>query len=93
MDGDSDQDDRVGLGSPMLWGFLSTLLLGALGFLCALAGAWPLLWLPLFAPAFAFVYVRLRLHNSDGFGRFLTGYGICLTVLIVLMFLYIVAVT
>jgi hypothetical protein len=84
----SNEEEQVGPGGSMLWGFLSTLLLGVIGFIAALAGAWPLLWLPLLAPVFAFAYGRLRLHSRHGFGRFLAGYGICLTVFIALMIAY-----
>lgn len=70
--------------APILWGFLATTLLGMLGYFCLLLGAWPLLWLPLLTPVFAYAYMRSRLHVVTDFDRFLAGYGICLMVLVVL---------
>jgi hypothetical protein len=92
MNEENDEEEQTGLYRPLLWGFLTTFLLGILGVFGLMLGAWPLLWLPLLAPVFAFLYMRLMLHNDAGFGRFLAGYGICLTLFIVLMVLFIAVV-
>jgi hypothetical protein len=91
MKDDSERDTRPELDSPMLWGFLSTLLLGITGYFGLFVGAWPLLWLPVLAPVFAFVYMRSRFRNDAGFGRFLVGYGICLVLFVILIIAFIEA--
>lgn len=88
--GDTDAEPGR-LGNPMLWGFLSTSLLGVVGFFSLLLGAWPLLWLPMLAPVFALAYMRLGLHNNAGFGRFLAGYAVSLVTIVILGVLIIVS--
>jgi hypothetical protein len=88
----SDKDDQARLENALLWGFLSTFLLGILGYLGLLLGAWPLLWLPLLSPVFAFFYVQSRFHSHKDFDRFLAGYGICLVLFILLGILFVAVV-
>ncbi len=76
------------LDRPVLWGFVSTFLFGVFGLMAALLGAWPMLWLPLLSPLFAFFFMRTRFHNNVGFDRFLAGFGACLVVFIVLGILF-----
>jgi Flp pilus assembly protein TadB len=85
--GMNPSDEQARLGNPLLWGFLSTCLLGVLGYFGSLVGLWPLMWLPLLAPILAFAYMRLKYHNNAGFDRFLAGFAIYLTAFILLVFL------
>jgi hypothetical protein len=78
---------------PLVWGFLSTSTLAAVGYLGLLFGAWPLLWLPVLVPVFALPYAKLRLHTFKGFGRFLAGYGIGLVTIMVVGTLILAALT
>ena len=78
MQGGTQENADGSLDHPMTWGFLSTSLLALGGFVGLLLGAWPLLWLPVVTPVFAYSYMRFRLQSSRGFGRFLAGYGMSL---------------
>ena len=68
------------LEHPLTWGFLATILLALAGFIGLLVGAWPLLWLPVLTPVFAFVFLKFSLKSYKGFWRFLAGYALGLVV-------------
>lgn len=94
----SADDDRgkaeEGKSDPLLWGFLTTLFLGVVGYFALLISRnlWPLLWLPLLSPVLGIIYFIFSAHSTRGMNRFLAGFGICLVVIMAVGVLLIIAI-